>query len=1047
MTATPLYPQIVVDFDSNQKTMVAGTDTTIRFYDKSYSVDGDYDSTDYVFVHTDGYDLGGLPLTIFPVNFRVRLYSTGTLPSAFNADTWYWVVAGSLAVRVSLTQGGDAIAWTNNGTGTYKLNMWVPTTVNGPIIQWVWYFGSDHTFTIAGGTPDLTVSNASTYFSINDRVLMTSTGALPTGLTTNTPYWIKTVSSTTITLSLTQGGSTVTYTNGTGSGVFSIYLGSVEQNPLVTFHGLSAGSYQVTLFANNSNNTGYLYKIHSTYLYVIGSESTKPTSSDIYGRVSIFLYNDTDATVINRSKSTGNSLFFKGLKVIGSMNKLGLATFTAYDTGVATATELGLLVADTNVAIIIGRDVVFSGKILRATKGKTSLFDTTSPFLSWSVEVESDISKMRMQNVSATNQNRYIAPPGYIVSKLVAADTASSIDWNGEVESSLITYEGASIPYRINDTNMYNQFITLANLVGFDWRTRNNFLKYSYGTGGWSSLTSNVTVTAIAPYTFNELAGRWVLFLKNNTTNQVLSYENGGKYKHIEPIYGSTVALSTALGANYGVGVLIDWTVTSGSWTAGTAVGTITVIPSTTFTTHAGATILDYIDGGTHSADFTGFSFVDKTVGVISYGKVVNNTDWVLTLSDVVNPTLPVSSDGQVIILGDPIIDFTSDLRQPTPIAEFTMNKSRSSSLHNGYEMNDKSEFKQISTKSNASGKGASQRSSTPDTYMQSVELSACNKYDEESMWFDNSTYISQKCEGYIHSHTSMTGIFHVVGWNYAFVDGDVFYVCMIQSDNTFTVGTATITSSTEGIEADGTLTTIFVTDYMPALDAAKGLCYIVGRKTYVKSTSKITQAGATTVVNIGACTTTRTYTNASTGLDPTFGHYLYLNATTDFDPNNDFPHPPGCIISNNTYSETAPQTNSPIDIFGLLRNSYVCDTQISMSDLEVYATNYLFNHCFYYKKGTFWCYVYDWFKTDIRPSSQLSEAGFIKEGDQITVLQNVGDASTDLEYNDYKNRWQVMEWSFDSETMKVTVQLGDFERNVNTLLNDKTTGINNTIT
>ena len=147
------------------------------------------------------------------------------------------------------------------------------------------------------------------------------------------------------------------------------------------------------------------------------------------------------------------------------------------------------------------------------------------------------------------------------------------------------------------------------------------------------------------------------------------------------------------------------------------------------------------------------------------------------------------------------------------------------------------------------------------------------------------------------------------------------------------------------------------------------------------------------------------------------------------------------------TYTEAAPETDSPVDIFGVIQKTFTVDQNTSEPELEVYATGYLLNHSLYYKKASFLCFFYDWYKTELRPTVQVTEAGWLMEGDRIAVLQNTADTALDVEYGDYKNQYQILSWSLDADKMVVTCELGDFETNMNTLINDKTSAINTPIT
>jgi hypothetical protein len=90
---------------------------------------------------------------------------------------------------------------------------------------------------------------------------------------------------------------------------------------------------------------------------------------------------------------------------------------------------------------------------------------------------------------------------------------------------------------------------------------------------------------------------------------------------------------------------------------------------------------------------------------------------------------------------------------------------------------------------------------------------------------------------------------------------------------------------------------------------------------------------------------------------------------------------------------------------------------------------------------------LFDWFKTDKRTPNESSSQAFIQVGDTISCLQNVADTDDDILYGQYKNLWQVVSYTFDANTYKVTVELGDFERNMFTQLTDKTASLHQTIT
>lgn len=842
------------------------------------------------------------------------------------------------------------------GNALTQVRFWDKSiTTNGVVTSWIWKFLPTRAFT-ATSSPNILLATASSYFAVDDRVMLSNSGgALPTGLSASVVYWVKAVTSTYITISLTQGGAAVTYSDA-GTGTHSIQQASDQQNPIIPYRNVAAGTYDVSLTCNDSGGTGATTTTKTGYINAATLAFSKPTNGGLFGRITIFIYDSSNATAINRVKTTNNNLFFQSLKCTPYIDKIGTATFKVYNMGGATATEIGLLAADKNVAIIAGRDVIWSGKISRAIQEKMSLYDTASPAQSWSVECDSDISKMRLQNVKAANQIAYNAPPGYIINKLVEPDAATDIDWRGAVNPSLITYEGANIQYTITSADMYSQFITLADLTGYDWRTRNDWVKYAYGVSGYDSAAKTVTVSAITPYTTNSFAGKWLLFINSTST-----------------------------------------------------------------------------------------------IGIQAYGQVTSNSTTVLTMTTITNSSTPPASSDYVIILGNPVLDFSSDFRQPTYISTFTMNKARASTLQNGYEMNDLSDFKQIITKVVAKGKRADTGTTIAAGY------GAVTSWIDSQNRFTDTTFITYKTMGYIFDMKddvdASTAYVYLKGWNWALPVRTSFSSIYKVRSISVTPGAGSIDNqykdATEVLYSGEKVTRITVNLTNPSAYAKKGdMIYYeysndptIGMIVYVKSYTDIGwTTGSGVNVKCGSDTLS-TISGSVGGTDAVYGNYILTGAPSAM-------HYPGCLIwKASAYSESTPATNSPMQMFGAILKTITADSSALFADIEVYAMNYLVNYSYYYRKGTFWAFVYDYFKPDIRQPSEVSENGWLKPGDEICILQNTGDSPTDTQYGQYKNQWQVVGFTLDADTMQVTVELGDHERNTNTLINDKTSGINYTIT
>ncbi len=95
------------------------------------------------------------------------------------------------------------------------------------------------TVTVTIASPGVFTTTSAHGLSLNQRIFFTTTGALPTGITAGTYYFVKTIpSSTTFTVSATAGGSVIN-TSGTQSGVHSYVAPTI----LIRSVGLSSKSF------------------------------------------------------------------------------------------------------------------------------------------------------------------------------------------------------------------------------------------------------------------------------------------------------------------------------------------------------------------------------------------------------------------------------------------------------------------------------------------------------------------------------------------------------------------------------------------------------------------------------------------------------------------------------------------------------------------------------------------------------------------------------------------------------------------------------------
>ena len=146
--------------------------------------------------------------------------------------------------------------------------------------------GTSTTFTTTIANPAV-VTSAGHGFTGGERVILTTSGALPTGLAISTNYYVKYINANTFNLSLTSGGANIT-TTGTQSGVHtytfyndtsvSFKVGSPYANLGITFP--NGKHYAVSSIANVTGITA-----DGTYNFVIYEENLTALGGGLYSAV------------------------------------------------------------------------------------------------------------------------------------------------------------------------------------------------------------------------------------------------------------------------------------------------------------------------------------------------------------------------------------------------------------------------------------------------------------------------------------------------------------------------------------------------------------------------------------------------------------------------------------------------------------------------------------------------------------------------------------------------------------------------------------------
>jgi hypothetical protein len=722
----------------------------------------------------------------------------------------------------------------------------------------------------------------------------------------------------------------------------------------------------------------------------------KPELNSEWKRASIFVYEkkavSPSSTILNRNKSTNLGLFYSDLKITGCVGRAGTATFLVTNTGGAATAEWSLF-TDSNaalnetttqkyVAIILGHDVIWSGKILRSVSKTQPIYSSSLKFNQWEVECESDIGKMKLQAVSEAKT--VTGTIGEVVTQVVKRKDATDIDWSGEIAGSsppiwegIISNEGANLTFNILDSDMYTQFMALAKVSGFEWRTRLQTYVGTYGTNGWNGTT-----------------------IVNLDSNDFTPY--------------------TAIDAFKGKPVLLMY---------------------------------DTTNGGT-----------PNTWGINSYGYCTTSAtpdNYKITLGSVVNGGYAPTSDGWFVVLLDPVLDLSWDLEQPTPVQWLLVNRTADNSSFCCYNYNDKTDKKLVATKVTVKGKNIdTSLSNTGKSDSISTSLYAMTKWDQTRTMFDYASVVTSRMDGYVYSCTpSGTQTLKLIGHDYALSSGDTFCLLGRASDMStqYCIDIVIDSTPTEQVETDGTPTTTITT--VGAIDATVSVkapyakySILFADKTYVKEYDPFWVSPFSSDVGSVYCGGGGVSKNiASHGVSSVYGKYIY--GKTSLAGNYwGYPLLPGCYISraNNAVGGTTID-GSPFKLMGLIAVTDTVEQATTRGDLELYATQALINHSFYLRKGSFTCFVNDFLKPGERGVNQLYDWQLIKEGDRIAVRPSqtlpIGDTMYTKSFDgQYKYQWEVISWSLDCNTMQVSVELGDYEPNVYTLMTAKTAAIDRTI-
>jgi PKD repeat protein len=244
-------------------------------------------------------------------------------------------------------------------------------------------------------------------------------------------------------------------------------------------------------------------------------------------------------------------------------------------------------------------------------------------------------------------------------------------------------------------------------------------------------------------------------------------------------------------------------------------------------------------------------------------------------------------------------------------------------------------------------------------------------------------------------------------------------------------ISVTTVKATEESREGGVRYTKVYIDEVLTEL--YDGSVFLLGEKFYVKDASKV----GTNEVLIGE----ELATIASTGTDTTYGDYIVVDDLTGRVSTTSlkcYPHGSGCLVARTNYTEASPQTDSPIDKYGLYISTRTVDSGVTYGLLDMYASHLLLGLGIFYKKGT--C---------LGPTKKLyvyEVNGYCEKG--VFVPPTAGDRVSFTEYTGATpEEFQIVSVSINHDTQMVNLEMGDFEKNVFTSLGQSTNAINKTLT
>ena len=412
-------------------------------------------------------------------------------------------------------------------------------------------------------------------------------------------------------------------------------------------------------------------------------------------------------------------------------------------------------------------------------------------------------------------------------------------------------------------------------------------------------------------------------------------------------------------------------------------------------------------------------NYLDATVltpnmqGVMAWGLITDNSATVITATLTGAASIPTLLD-TCLIVNIPRMDFSSDLQEPTAIRIFTNNV-------------DCVQFKNADDKVDLFTKVTVRGKDEITGKTESSGLAAVTPWISASNMFTDATPITFKTDTYLMQQQTVADPthFYVYGWNLAWKVGE--HLCIIKRNDSYTsFFDRLITALSEQIFGGEQVTYVTIpVGGIPNIDLTGAL--VCNQRFYVKNKSNVGWISGSSypTIKIG---NEIINTNSSSGTDALYGDYLSYTVSTalyyrSFTDNNVSAHYPGALVwKSSSYNETSPAAGSAVKDHGIINKDVQASPNTSKADFEVLASNTLIQGSQYYQKSTMVASYYQWTVNRVRDGVQLTKPAMIREGQKVSIVPYTGATAIDR---------QIVIWDFDANSMRVSLQLGDYQKDV----------------